>query len=206
MGRTLQKEYNQDTQIALLMPILEGTDGVKKMSKSLGNYIGINEEPKDMYGKTMSIPDELIIRYFELVTDEHPDNIEKMKNDMKEDKVNPRDLKMTLAKEIVRLYHGEEKATEAEEYFKSVFQKKDLPDDIQDLEINLGDSEDGIFFIPKLVTTLKLSPSTSEARRLIKQGGIKINGEKISEEKLSINDGDIIQVGKRKFAKLIFSK
>ncbi|HSQ33503.1 MAG TPA: S4 domain-containing protein, partial [Peptostreptococcaceae bacterium] len=125
---------------------------------------------------------------------------------MKEYKVNPRDLKMTLAKEIVRLYHGEEKATEAEEYFKSVFQKKDLPDDIQDLEINLGDSEDGIFFIPKLVTTLKLSPSTSEARRLIKQGGIKINGEKISEEKLSINDGDIIQVGKRKFAKLIFSK
>lgn len=206
MGRTLQKEYNQDTQIALLMPILEGTDGVKKMSKSLGNYIGINEDPKDMYGKTMSIPDELIIRYFELVTDEHPDNIEKMKNDMKEDKVNPRDLKMTLAKEIVKLYHGEEKAVEAEEHFKSVFQKKNLPDDIQDLEISLEDSEDGIFFIPKLVTTLKLSPSTSEARRLIKQGGIKINGEKISEEKLSINDGDIIQVGKRKFAKLIFSK
>jgi tyrosyl-tRNA synthetase len=206
MGRTLQKEYNQETQIALLMPILEGTDGVKKMSKSLGNYIGINEEPKDMYGKTMSIPDELIIRYFELVTDEHPDNIEKMKNDMKEDKINPRDLKMALAKEIVRLYHGEEKAVEAEEYFKSVFQKKDLPDDIQDLEISLNDSEDGIFFIPKLVTTLKLSPSTSEARRLIKQGGIKINGEKISEENLLINDGDIIQVGKRKFAKLIFSK
>jgi tyrosyl-tRNA synthetase len=206
MGRTLQKEYNQDTQIALLMPILEGTDGVKKMSKSLGNYIGINEDPKDMYGKTMSIPDELIIRYFELVTDEHPDNIEKMKNDMKEDKVNPRDLKMILAKEIVRLYHGEEKAIEAEEHFKSVFQKKNLPDEIQDLEISLEDSEDGIFFIPKLVTTLNLSPSTSEARRLIKQGGIKINGEKISEEKLFINDGDIIQVGKRKFAKLIFSK
>ena len=206
MGRTLQKEYGQDTQIALLMPILEGTDGVKKMSKSLGNYIGINEEPKDMYGKTMSIPDELIIRYFELVTDEHPDNIEKMKNDMKEDKINPRDLKMALAKEIVRLYHGEEKAIEAEEYFKSVFQKKDMPDDIQDLEISLDNSENGVFFIPKLVAELKLSPSTSEARRLIKQGGIKINGEKISEEKILINDGDIIQVGKRKFAKLVLSK
>ncbi|MEN2258426.1 hypothetical protein AAIB48_11940 [Paraclostridium benzoelyticum] len=106
------------------MPIIEGTDGVKKMSKSLGNYIGISEAPNDMYGKTMSIPDELIIRYFELVTDEHPDSIEAMKSDIEQDKVNPRDLKMKLAKEVVKLYHGEEKALEAEQYFKSVFQKE----------------------------------------------------------------------------------
>ncbi|GAA0863436.1 tyrosine--tRNA ligase [Paraclostridium tenue] len=206
MGRTLQKEYDQEPQVALLMPIIEGTDGVKKMSKSLGNYIGISEEPNDMYGKTMSIPDELIIRYFELVTDEHPDSIEAMKSDMEQDKVNPRDLKMKLAKEVVKLYHGEEKALEAEQYFKSVFQKRNMPDDIAEMEVSIEDSEEGLFFIPKVVSALKLSPSTSEARRLLKQGGIKLNGEKLEVDKVALKDEDIIQVGKRKFAKLIIKK
>lgn len=206
MGRTLQKEYDQEPQIALLMPIIEGTDGVKKMSKSLGNYIGISEAPNDMYGKTMSIPDELIIRYFELVTDEHPDSIEAMKSDIEQDKVNPRDLKMKLAKEVVRLYHGEEKALEAEQYFKSVFQKKNIPDDIAEMEVSMEDAEEGLFFIPKIVTGLKLSPSTSEARRLLKQGGIKLNGEKVENDKIALQTGDIIQVGKRKFAKIIINK
>lgn len=206
MGRTLQKEYDQQPQIALLMPIIEGTDGVKKMSKSLGNYIGISEAPNDMYGKTMSIPDELIIRYFELVTDEHPDSIEAMKSDIEQDKVNPRDLKMKLAKEVVKLYHGEEKALEAEQYFKSVFQKKNIPDDIAEMEVSMEDAEEGLFFIPKIVTGLKLSPSTSEARRLLKQGGIKLNGEKVENDKIALQTGDIIQVGKRKFAKIIINK
>ncbi|MFR0019713.1 MAG: tyrosine--tRNA ligase [Paraclostridium sp.] len=206
MGRTLQKEYDQEPQIALLMPIIEGTDGVKKMSKSLGNYIGISEAPNDMYGKTMSIPDELIIRYFELVTDEHPDSIEAMKSDIEQDKVNPRDLKMKLAKEVVKLYHGEEKALEAEQYFKSVFQKKNIPDDIAEMEVSIEESEEGLFFIPKIVTGLKLSPSTSEARRLLKQGGIKLNGEKVENDKIALETGDIIQVGKRKFAKIIINK
>lgn len=206
MGRTLQKEYDQEPQIALLMPIIEGTDGVKKMSKSLGNYIGISEAPNDMYGKTMSIPDELIIRYFELVTDEHPDSIEAMKSDIGQDKVNPRDLKMKLAKEVVKLYHGEEKALEAEQYFKSVFQKKNIPDDIAEMEVSIEECEEGLFFIPKIVTGLKLSPSTSEARRLLKQGGIKLNGEKVENDKIALETGDIIQVGKRKFAKIIINK
>lgn len=206
MGRTLQKEYDQEPQIALLMPIIEGTDGVKKMSKSLGNYIGISEAPNDMYGKTMSIPDELIIRYFELVTDEHPDSIEAMKSDIEQDKVNPRDLKMKLAKEVVKLYHGEEEALEAEQYFKSVFQKKNIPDDIAEMEVSMEESEEGLFFIPKIVTGLKLSPSTSEARRLLKQGGIKLNGEKVENDKIALQTGDIIQVGKRKFAKIIINK
>lgn len=206
MGRTLQKEYDQEPQIALLMPIIEGTDGVKKMSKSLGNYIGISEAPNDMYGKTMSIPDELIIRYFELVTDEHPDSIESMKSDIEQDKVNPRDLKMKLAKEVVKLYHGEEKALEAEQYFKSVFQKKNIPDDIAEMEVSIEECEEGLFFIPKIVTGLKLSPSTSEARRLLKQGGIKLNGEKVENDKIALETGDIIQVGKRKFAKIIINK
>ncbi|EQK44782.1 tyrosine--tRNA ligase [[Clostridium] bifermentans ATCC 638] len=206
MGRTLQKEYDQQPQIALLMPIIEGTDGVKKMSKSLGNYIGISEAPNDMYGKTMSIPDELIIRYFELVTDEHPDSIEAMKSDIEQDKVNPRDLKMKLAKEVVKLYHGEEKALEAEQYFKSVFQKKNIPDDIAEMGVSMEEAEEGLFFIPKIVTGLKLSPSTSESRRLLKQGGIKLNGEKVENDKIALQTGDIIQVGKRKFAKIIINK
>jgi tyrosyl-tRNA synthetase len=134
MGRTLQKEYGQsDVQIGLFMPILEGTDGVKKMSKSLGNYIGINEEPNEIYGKTMSIPDELIIRYFELVTDIHPDELDVMRQQMKENSINPRDLKMRLAREIVAMYHGQDAGLKAEEHFKSVFQKGALPEEIPEV-------------------------------------------------------------------------
>lgn len=205
MGRTLQKEYGQETvQIGMLMPILEGTDGVKKMSKSVGNYIGINEAPEEMYGKTMSIPDELIIRYFELVTDVHPDEIEKMKKDMANDVVNPRDLKMALAREIVRLYHNEEEALRAEESFKSVFQRGQLPDEIPEVSVSGDELENGAIWIAKLLVMLGLSPSTSEARRNVMQGAVKVNEEKITDVGLNIKikNGDVIQVGKRKVAKI----
>lgn len=205
MGRTLQKEYGQKSvQIGMLMPILEGTDGVKKMSKSVGNYIGINEAPEEMYGKTMSIPDELIIRYFELVTDVHPDEIEKMKNDMANDAVNPRDLKMALAREIVRLYYNEEEAMKAEESFKLVFQRGQLPDEIPEIVVSGEELEDGAIWIAKLLVLLGLSPSTSEARRNVMQGAVKVNEEKVTDVRLNIKikNGDIIQVGKRKIAKI----
>ncbi|MDP4181478.1 MAG: tyrosine--tRNA ligase [Bacillota bacterium] len=205
MGRTLQKEYgSSDVQIGLFMPILEGTDGVKKMSKSLGNYIGINEEPNDIYGKTMSIPDELIIRYYELVTDVHPDEIEAMKQQLKDNSVNPRDLKMKLAKEIVALYHGNEAATKAEENFKSVFQKGAIPDDIEEVGVKASELTDGKIWAPKLLTLTGLAPSSSEARRLVTQGSVKINEKKFDQAngEIEIKDGDIIQVGKRKFAKI----
>lgn len=203
MGRTLQKEYQKDfPQIAITMPLLEGTDGVKKMSKSLGNYIGIYEEAKEMYGKTMSIPDEMIIKYFELVTDIHPDEIDEMKKAMAEDRVNPRDLKMKLAREVVTLYHTADDAVMAEEAFKSLFQKKDIPDDIEEKEIEMDMAEEGLFFLPKLLVDLKMAPSGSEARRLIKQGGVKINAEKVDEERIALKDGDVLQAGKRKFAKI----
>lgn len=205
MGRTLQKEYGKDTvQIGMLMPILEGTDGVKKMSKSVGNYIGIDDAPEEMYGKTMSIPDELIIRYFELVTDVHPDEIEKMRDDMARDAVNPRDLKMALAREIVRLYHGEEEAIKAEESFKSVFQKGQLPDEIPEVEIHSEDLDNGAIWIAKLLVMLGLSQSTSEARRNVMQGAVKVNEEKVTDVKLNIQvkNGDVVQVGKRKIAKI----
>lgn len=205
MGRTLQKEYGQsDVQIGLFMPILEGTDGIKKMSKSLGNYIGINEEPNDIYGKTMSITDELIVRYFELATDIHPDEIEKMKQQMKDNTVNPRDLKMRLAREIVALYHGEDAAVKAEEHFKSVFQKGALPEEIEEAPVNSSELTEGKIWIPKLLTITGLAPSNSEARRLLTQGSVKINEEKFEQANadIEIKDGDIIQVGKRKYAKI----
>ncbi len=205
MGRTLQKEYGQsDVQIGLFMPILEGTDGVKKMSKSLGNYIGINEEPNEIYGKTMSIPDELIIRYFELVTDIHPDELDVMRQQMKENSINPRDLKMRLAREIVAMYHGQDAGLKAEEHFKSVFQKGALPEEIPEVSINSSEFTDGRIWLPKLLNIAKMAPSTSEARRLITQGSVKINEVKFDQAngETEIKDGDIIQVGKRKYAKI----
>jgi len=206
MGRTLQKEYGQnDVQIGLFMPILEGTDGIKKMSKSLGNYIGINEEPNDIYGKTMSIPDELIIRYFELATDVHPDDISNMNRQLAEGNINPRDLKMKLAFEIVDLYHGKSEAEKAQENFINVFQKRDLPDDIPEVEISYSEIVGTKTLMSKLLVLIGLAPSISEAKRLILQGAVKINGHKVDSDVLEfeVKNGDIIKVGKRKFGKII---
>jgi tyrosyl-tRNA synthetase len=203
MGRTLQKEYNEDKQIAIFMPLLEGTDGMEKMSKSLGNYIGIDENCNDMYSKAMSIPDELIIKYYDLVTDIHPDEIAKIKEELESTKINPRDIKMRLAKEIVKLYHGEVTAAKAEEYFKLVFQKKSIPDDIKEIEIIKDSMINEQSTILKIITDMDLAKSNREARRLVEQGAVKLNGEKISlQETMEVKDGDIIQCGKRNFAKI----
>ncbi|WP_032122947.1 tyrosine--tRNA ligase [Clostridium amazonitimonense] len=197
MGRTMQKEYGKECQIALFMPILEGLDGKEKMSKSLGNYIGIYESAEVMYTKTMEIPDELIIKYFELATDIHPDKIDDIKAKLEEGTVNPRDIKMSLAKEIVRLYHGEEEASKAEHYFVNVFQQNQMPEDLESIEID----KDMTFF--QVLVHTRLAPSNSEARRLIAQGGVKVNGEKVEQvEEVQLKDQDIIQVGKKKFVKI----
>lgn len=206
MGRTLQKEYGQQEQIALFMPILEGTDGEKKMSKSLGNYIGINESPDEIYGKTMSIPDTLIIRYFELATDVHPDEIDKMKQQMDSGEVNPRDLKMRLARELVALYHGKDASIKAEENFISVFSKGNAPEDIEEVVISRAEFSGGKIWLPKLLVVAKLAPSTSEARRLVEQGAVRINDVKAeSAGDVQVKDGDVLNVGKRKFAKIKLS-
>ncbi len=202
MGRTIQKEYGREQQVVLLMPLLEGTDGIKKMSKSLDNYIGIDENPKDIYGKTMSIPDELIIRYFKLATNVHPDEIENMQNQMNGNTINPRDLKMKLAKELVRQYFSENEALEAELHFVSVVQKGKVPDEIPAVKIEGKDLVDGKILIGKLICCIGFAPSNSEARRLVKQGAVRIDGKKIGDCELEIEEGMIIQVGKRKFAKL----
>ena len=204
MGRTLQKEYNEDKQIAIFMPLLEGTDGIEKMSKSLGNYIGIDENCNEMYSKAMTMPDELIIKYYNLVTDIHPDEIEKIKNELESTKINPRDIKMKLAKEIVKLYHGEIVAEEAEEYFKSVFQKKSIPADIKEIEVIKSSMISEQSIILKIITEMEFAKSNREAKHLIEQGAVKLNGQKISlEESIDLKNGDVIQCGKRNFVKII---
>ncbi len=198
MGRALQKEFGQESQVVIMMPIIEGLDGVNKMSKSLGNYIGVDEEAGVMYQKAMEIPDELIVKYYNLVTDVHPDVVNKIEQDLKEDKVNPRDIKMGLAKEIVRLYHGEEKANFAEERFKSVFQKGQIPSDILTVEASKEN-----FDLAQIVVDNTLVPSKSELRRLVKQGGVKVNSEKVNDLQEVILEGElIVQIGKKKFIKI----
>ena len=204
MGRTLQKEYAEDKQIAIFMPLLEGTDGTLKMSKSLGNYIGIDVKPNEMYNKTMTIPDKLITKYYDLVTDIHPDEVEKINRDLESGKVNPRDIKMELAKEIVKLYHGKIAAEESEEYFKVVFQNKDTPDDIKELEIINNFMLNKQNTLSKIITDMGFAKSNREAKRLIEQGAVKLNGEKILlQETVELKNGDIIQCGKRNFVKIV---
>ncbi|ERK28572.1 tyrosine--tRNA ligase [Clostridium intestinale] len=198
MGRTLQKEYKQDSQTTIFMPLLEGLDGIEKMSKSLGNYIGIDEPSKVMYEKAMSIPDELIIKYYELVTDVHPDDIQLIKKSLEEGE-NPRNIKMKLSKEIVKLYHGEQEANEAEERFIEIFQKGNIPNDI--LTVKAASNE---FDLMKILTENSLVQSKKEVRRLIEQGGIKINDIRILElENIKLDEEMIIQIGKKKFIKII---
>lgn len=202
MGRHLQELEGQEPQVVITMPLLEGLDGIQKMSKSLGNYIGIDEEPKEMYGKAMSIPDELMMRYFMLVTDMSIEEQEDMTTRLESGELHPRDAKMQLARTLVRLYHGEEAALEAEEEFKRVFQQRAMPTDIPEYAM---DAPTEPIFIPQFCTDAGLTASNGEARRSIKAGAFKVNGEKYTEENLKLEDGMIVQVGKRKFVKIKFN-
>lgn len=202
MGRHLQELEGQEPQVVITMPLLEGLDGIQKMSKSLGNYIGIDEEPKEMYGKAMSIPDELMMRYFMLVTDMSIEEQEDMAKRLESGELHPRDAKMQLARTIVRLYHGEEAALEAEKEFKRVFQQRAMPTDIPEYTM---DAPTEPIFVPQFCTDAGLTASNGEARRSIKAGAFKVNGEKYTEENLKLEDGMIVQVGKRKFVKIKFN-
>ena len=199
-GRDLQKAYGQEQQICLLMPILEGLDGVEKMSKSLNNYIGITETPNDMFGKVMSISDELMFRYYEIITEIPLEEIEKMKMDITNGALHPMEAKKNLGRELVTIYHGLEEGIKAKEWFENVFSKKNL--DVNLPEVEIAGKEEGI--IELLVNTLKFTNTTSEARRLIEQGGFKINDEAIKDVKSSIKleSGMIIRAGKKKIVKV----
>ncbi|KPL19838.1 MAG: tyrosyl-tRNA synthetase [candidate division Zixibacteria bacterium SM23_81] len=202
VGREIQREYGQEPQVVITMPLLVGTDGVEKMSKSLGNYIGICEPPNEMFGKTMSIPDELIIPYFRLCTDVPLVELETMENQMKGTEVNPRDLKMRLAQEIVTMYHDSKSAKAAQEEFKRVFQDRCLPNEIPLFQVS---AEDLPIWIVKLLTASGMASSNGEARRLIAQGGVTINGQRVANEnlELDVNRELTLKVGKRRFLRVI---
>jgi len=203
MGRHLQKEFGQEPQVALTMPILVGTDGVQKMSKSLGNYIGINEPPEEIYGKVMSIPDEIMPDYFYLGTALPPAEAGRIVDDLRNNRLHPRDAKMRLAREIVGLYHGPAAAARAEENFKQVFQRGELPADMPLFRIGAASSPD----LVSLLVRTELASSKSEARRLIRQGGVRVNGEQVAKIDARVQTAGelILQVGKRKFARVIVS-
>ncbi len=198
-GRELQKELGKEEQIAILMPILRGIDGEKRMGKSLGNYIGINENPKEMFGKIMSIPDHLIIEYFELLTDISPKEIEEYKIKMEEGE-NPMKYKLRLAKEIVTRYHSKEEADKEEEDFIKVFSKKEIPEEVETFFVD-SDELNLIDFLKEK----NIISSKSEGRRIFEQGGIYVNNERFSDSsfKIKIDKEVIIKVGKRKFIKVI---
>ena len=202
MGRTLQKHWGLEKQIAIFMPLLEGLDGVEKMSKSLGNYIGINEPAEVMFKKVMEVPDSLIIKYFELATDEHPDEIENVKQ-LLERGVNPRDIKHKLAEIITNLYWGEEETNRAITYFETAFSKKEIPDDIPQLLIEIG-AETVQAIIPQLIEK-EFVKSKSEFIRLIRQNGVQLNKEKVNEDDLDtvLMNNDVLQIGKKRFIRFI---
>lgn len=200
IGRQIQKEYGQVPQIVLTLPVLEGVDGVQRMSKSVGNYIGIEESPNEMYGKTMSIPDNLIYNYFELLTDISLKELQSIKDQLSDPRVNPMKLKRHLARTLVRMYHNQEWAKKAEDHFDIIHKKKDIPDDI--LEYRLTKN---LVRLIDLMVDAGLVSGKSEARRIIRQGGVKLNGEIVKNEllEIKIEDEMILKVGKRKFLKLI---
>lgn len=203
MGRAIQRDYGQEPQITLFMPLLEGIDGVEKMSKSLGNYIGINEDACTIYEKVMKIPDGLIVKYFNLCTDVHPDEVQKIQERLFGGE-NPRNIKMELAKEITSLYHTEEDTEIAERNFKTTFQKQEASEDSPRISLDINSRNQGLLLIDALMSTGEYK-SKSEIRRLIKQGAVKIDGERVTElESMNIiNVDSIVQVGKGKFYKII---
>jgi len=195
MGRKIQRAYKQPEQDIMTLCLLEGTDGVNKMSKSMANYIGITEDSVAMYGKIMSIPDGLIEKYFRVLTDVENKEIDIIRDELKHNERNPRDVKLILAEEIVKLYHGEKAAASAKEEFINVFSKKELPTDIPEVEM-----EDGSYELALLLVRLGATSSNSEAKRLIDQGAVRIDEAKVSNPKaiIGVRKGMIIQVGKRK--------
>jgi tyrosyl-tRNA synthetase len=200
VGRDIQREYGVEPQCILTMPLIVGTDGVEKMSKSYDNYIGISDSPKEMYGRTLSIPDDIIYLYYDLATDTSKEDLTEIKQQLDDSKVNPRDIKRRLARVFIAMYHNEEEAIKAEEEFDKVFIKKEVPDDIP--EIKLNDKELSIL---NLILRVKFAPSKGEAKRLVTQGGVSINGEKMTDINsiIQIENGMILKVGKRKFIKLV---
>ena len=203
MGRDLQRSSGMEPQIVVTMPLLEGLDGVNKMSKSLGNYIGISESANDIFGKILSVSDELMFRYYELLSDLTMDEIAALKKEMEAGKIHPKAVKVRLAKELVARFHDDESAEAAEKNFEQVFKKHELPDDIPEKRLTVAE---GTIWLPKLLLDAELVKSTSYGRRMIKQNAVSVNGEKVADMNTDIAaEGEVLlKVGKRRFCRVFF--
>ncbi len=202
VGRHIQKEYGHEPQIVLTMPLLEGLDGVNKMSKSLGNYVGITEEPGSMFGKLMSISDKLMFRYYELLSSLSLQEISALRESIESGKAHPKEVKARLAMELVSRFHGRDAAEAARRQFDAQFARGEIPDDIP--EYILDDSRDrAAVFLPRVLREAGLVKSTSEARRLIKQGAVTMDGHKISTDEIAVPGKAVLKVGKRRYLRLL---
>lgn len=206
-GRELMEKMGMEPQVALTLPLLEGTDGVQKMSKSYGNYIGLTDEPSDMFGKVMSIPDELMVKYFRLASTMPVDEVDRIEEGLKNDELHPNKIKRQLARNIVAAYYDEQMAADAEGQFDQVFKNHEVPDDIPECSVDLTPNDEGKVYLAKLLAEADLASGTGEARRLIDGGGVKINGETVPAKQYNVDPsalvGATLQVGKRKFVKLV---
>jgi len=206
VGRDIQRGHGQDPQVVFTMPLLTGTDGVKKMSKSFGNHVGLTEPPEEQFGKVMSIPDELIGSWLRLCTMAEPSDVGAVERGLADGSLHPAEQKRRLAREIVALYHGEEAARAAEQRFDKVHREHEIPEDVEEVEIPAAAMRDGKVWLPRLMTAAGLSSSNADARRLIEQGGVKIDGEAVSDPDAEFGPGElqgkVLQVGRRRFVRL----
>ena len=207
-GRELMEKMGMEPQVALTMPLLEGTDGVRKMSKSYGNYIGLTDEPADMFGKTMSIPDEMIGKYYRLASTLSVDEVDEIDRALADGSADPYALKRALAKNIITAYHSAEAAEEAEAAFDRVFKESQLPEDIAEVHVEIPVNEEGMVYLAGLLKDAGLAASAGEARRLIDGGGVKIDQQPVAPKSYNIepallHSGVVLQVGKRKYARLV---
>ena len=206
-GRELMEKMGKEPQICLTMPLLEGTDGVRKMSKSYGNYVGLTDAVNDMFGKVMSIPDEMMVKYYRLASTLPVDQIDAIEEGLKNDTLHPNKVKRALARNIVAAYHSEEEAVEAEAAFDRQFKQHEIPEDIAEFAADLTPNDEGKVYVAKILTDAGLCQSAGEARRMIDQGGVKVNGEALAAKEYNVApeklEGAVLQVGKRKFAKLV---
>jgi tyrosyl-tRNA synthetase len=206
VGRDIQRAHGQAPQVVFTMPLLTGTDGARKMSKSFGNHVGLTEPPEEQFGKVMSIPDELIASWLRLCTLVEPDEVDAVERGLKDGSLHPAEQKRRLAREIVALYHGEEAARAAEERFDRVHKEHEIPEDVEEVEIPADALRDGKVWLPRLMTAAGLSSSNADARRLIEQGGVRVDGQPIADPDAEFSPGElsgrVLQVGRRRFVKL----
>ncbi len=207
IARDFQRQFGQEPEVAIFMPILVGLDGVQKMSKSLGNYVGISEPPQDMFGKIMSIPDNIMIQYFELLTDVPMSEIKEIEAGIASGKLHPMEIKKRLAREIVTIYHGAEAAAAAQAEFERVFSEREFPSEIEPIKVPAAVLKDGKIWLPRLIVLAGFAPSNSEARRLIQQGAVTLDGKRIDDPnaEIPIQTGQVLRVGKLRFGRIVIT-